>query len=72
MELGLAGQTAIITGGSGGIGGTAVCPGGQESTHAALLQMFPVAQARPHPPQWAPLDRVSVSHPLATLPSQLA
>jgi hypothetical protein len=33
---------------------------------------WPVAHARPHAPQWAVLVRVSVSQPLAALPSQSA
>ena len=53
-----------------------VCPVGhvdvhREATHAAVPPVGG-AQAVPHAPQFAVLVRVSVSHPLAALPSQLA
>ena len=53
-----------------------VCPDGQVRLHAALTHAAepPVGavHGRLHAPQWAELVRVSTSHPLAVLPSQLA
>ncbi|MFO0602212.1 MAG: hypothetical protein U0324_03510 [Polyangiales bacterium] len=42
-----------------------VWPAGQPTTQAPALHTWPVAQRRLQPPQWAPLDRVSVSQPSA-------
>ena len=53
-----------------------VSPDGQVRLHAALTHAAepPVGavHGRLHAPQWAELVRVSTSHPLAVLPSQLA
>jgi len=46
-------------------------PSTSQASHAPAEQTLPAAQAAPHAPQWAALDRVSTSQPLALLPSQL-
>jgi hypothetical protein len=52
-----------------------LCPDGHAAEHELLTQLVvpPVggAHGRPHPPQFEGLLRVSVSQPLAALPSQL-
>lgn len=41
-------------------------------THVPAVHVWPAAQTRPHIPQWALLVLVLVSHPLLSIPSQLA
>jgi len=46
-------------------------PGEQVSRHAPSTQAWPPGQALPHAPQWRLSAPTLVSHPLATIPSQL-